>query len=438
MIFLSVDFGTSSVKAAVIGKNECVLATYKCCYTLCTTCDEHAELDALEVLAAFESIAKDAFSAYPMIGGICFDAFAPSVLLMNETGQPLTPIITHMDRRSRSECSDIMMKIPDFLDVTGILPYPGGVSITSLLWLKRYNKPVVDKAFRFGHLTTLIYHSLTGRWAMDGVNASMTGLFRTFEGGWATQILHAAEIPASLCPDITEPWDPPVALTAQAADRIGAHHPVQVWMGTQDVSAAQLGAGNHTDGDLLITSGSSEMLSLLCKNPKPDAAYYTRRSAISGLWQVFAIGIGGFALEWFRKAFCREMTEQVFYEEYLPGVLSKKQKPAVSFAPYLAGDRHCLDIRRGGFSELTLATSREDMFAAVLYGIQEPLRQILDQWRAKEFTIHHDVKITGNLVQSEAYLALKKQFYPDYELHHVEGSPLVGNVRLALDTMKKE
>lgn len=438
MIFLSVDFGTSSVKAAVIDQNECVLATYRCCYGLCTTSDEHAEIDALEVLAAFESIAKEAFAAYPTIGGICFDAFAPSVLLMNETGRPLTPIITHLDRRSRTECSDIMMKIPDFLDVTGVLPYPGGVSITSLLWLQRFSKPTFDKAFRFGHLTTLIYHSLTGRWAMDGVNASMTGLFRTFQGGWSSEILSAAEIPASLCPDITEPWDASAALTAQAANRIGAHNPVQVWMGTQDVSAAQLGAGNHTDGDLLITSGSSEMLSLLCSHPKPDAAYYTRRSAFPGLWQVFAIGIGGFALEWFRKAFCREMTEQVFYEEYLPGVLSKNQKPTVRFAPYLAGDRHCLDIRRGAFSELTLATGREDMFAALLYGIQEPLRQILDQWKTKGFTIHHDVKITGNLVQSEAYLALKKYFYPDYELHHVEGSPLVGNVRLALATMEKE
>lgn len=430
MLLLSVDFGTSSLKAAVMDTKERVLSTYKQSYVLHTTSDEHVQINALEIWNSFEMVLKKAFIAHPYIEGICFDAFAPSVLLFNDDGEPLTPVITHLDRRSRDQSKEIIALLPNYLSITGVLPYSGGVSATTLLWLNQHVPSLVKNAYRFGHLTTFIFHRLTGCWGMDGVNASMTGLFRTFQGGWDIGILNKLGISPQLCPDIIEPWDAPLPLLGSYAHGLGVKHEIKVWMGTQDVSAAQVGAGNTCSGDLLITSGSSEMLSLLNANPKPCTEYYTRRAACPGLWQLFAIGIGGFALEWFHNVFCSEMTEKDFYESYFPSVLLKNNKVDVEFMPYLAGDRHSMEIKHGSFVNLTLGTNRDDMLLAVIYGLQMPCKSIFNIWKKNGIGLNNDVKITGNLARSDAYLKFKMDLWPSLHLHRVEDSPLIGNVRL--------
>ena len=438
MLLFSADIGTSSLKAAVMDESGRTLGTFWRTYDLKVSGDR-VELNADEVYGAFISAAREAFHAHPEIEGVAFDAFAPSLTLMDGEGRAVSPVFTHMDRRSRAESRRIQSLIPPevYLARTGVLPYAGGVSATSLLWLKLHREALFRGAFKAGHFTTLLFRRLTGQWGMDGVNASMTGLFNTFSGGWSEEILSALGIPPDMLPPIREPWDAPAALSKEAARLMGARSGIPVFMGTQDVSAAQAGAGNAAPGDALMTSGSSEMLSVLCANPEPHEKYYVRRAAAPGLWQVFAIGIGGFAIEWFRKTLCADLSEEAFYNRFLPEKLFGCHVPGnVRFRPYLAGDRHSMAKKRGAFTGLTLGTTRDDLLMALVAGIQTPLTDALALLEAKGIPVRQPMKITGNLAQMEEYLEFKRGVFKGCVFERVEGSPLMGNVRLALSSLE--
>jgi len=57
---------------------------------------------------------------------------------MDESGNPLYPSIIHWDRRSIKQARKALALIGKerFLRLAGNLPYPGGISLTGLLWLK--------------------------------------------------------------------------------------------------------------------------------------------------------------------------------------------------------------------------------------------------------------------------------------------------------------
>ena len=135
-----------------------------------------------------------------------------------------------------------------------------------------------------------------------------------------------------------------------------------VAVGTNDAAAAQAGAGNTKAGDMLIVSGSSEMISILTDKAVVNDKYYLRRAAADGLWQIFAITASGLVIDWFRREFYKKWMRQHFTGkrcQRLSGILRHKK---VRFAPYIAGDRQSLMQRTGLLPVFTLDSTREDLF----------------------------------------------------------------------------
>ena len=100
MVILSADLGTSSVKLSVLDENLHILDSAKVEYQIRVKNGDWVELDADVVLEAMmEGIRK--LSKYAeQIELIGFDTFSPSMTFMDEEGNALYPILTHLDRRS--------------------------------------------------------------------------------------------------------------------------------------------------------------------------------------------------------------------------------------------------------------------------------------------------------------------------------------------------
>lgn len=49
-----------------------------------------------------------------------------------------------------------------FLSINGNLPFPGGISLTSIMWLKQHHPSLYRRTFRFGHLNTYLHRLFTG------------------------------------------------------------------------------------------------------------------------------------------------------------------------------------------------------------------------------------------------------------------------------------
>ena len=439
MNILSVDFGTSSVKLSVVDEQLNILDSAKVSYQIRVTNGDWIELDGDVVFdAMLEGIRK--LSAYAgSIGVIGFDTFSPSMTFMDEDGNALHPVLTHLDRRSKAQTQEILqvMGKDAFQKITGIQPFTGGASVTSVLWMKETRPDVFDRAYRLGHLNTYIYKRLTGVFATDPTNASMTGMYNTVTGnGWSKEICSTFGIPMEKLPEIVQTGTILGGLKKEVADACGLKEGTPVAFGGNDAATAQIGAGNRRSGEILNISGSSEMVSILSDTPKVNDKYYLRCSATPGLWQIFAITASGFAIDWFREEFYKDMDARTFFDKEMPDVIAHNLNTTeVGFLPYLAGDRQSLEPKRGAFTGLTLQATRKDFLAAIFLGIHEPILQTIRL--AEEFlTLDKTIKLTGGMVD-DAFLSIKHKLFPDYRFQVKLDCPVLGNAVLAMEGLKK-
>ncbi|GAH54746.1 unnamed protein product, partial [marine sediment metagenome] len=109
---------------------------------------------------------------------------------------------------------------------------------------------------------------------------------------------------------------------------------------------------------------------------------------------MFDITTGGFALEWFRSQFCREMSKEEFYNSYLRKLMEKKMSSPVNFNPYLAGDRTSLRQKKASFSGLTLSSTRDDCVFALMEGTVGRMKKTLKKM-AKLIDLDSTIYLTG-------------------------------------------
>ncbi|WP_434310549.1 FGGY-family carbohydrate kinase [Hominifimenecus sp. rT4P-3] len=435
-MFLSVDFGTSAVKAAIVNEEGKILCHSKADYSYLILPGEKNELRVEDLMGAFYQAAAGLPSELKKkVETVCYDTFSPSLIFLDRSGNLLYPnIITHLDRRSRAQTEYISKTFGNtaYMNISGIYPFPGGCSAMTLLWFRENMPEVLEKSYAVGHLTTLIHYLLTGNIMVDFVNASMLGVYETTtQGGWSKELLNAFELPEAIFPEILAPGTLGGSLKKDIAFKLGVREGISVCVGTNDVAAAQMGAGNQSSGCMMNTTGSSEIISVLTDQPRTDPGYYLRNAALPGLWQIFAITCGGFGVDWFWRQFCQEMTREEFYkfeEEQINRYLEVGSE-GVWFEPYLSGDRQSLEKKTGAFHGLTLGTTKGQMLVAYLAAIQDVIYGTVEK-AAKQIPLKSVVKVSGGMA-TESYLNLKKKLYPNYQLQMTEECPILGNVELA-------
>ena len=132
--------------------------------------------------------------------------------------------------------------------------------------------------------------------------------------------------------------------------------------------------------------------------------------------------------------FCKEMTKETFYEEYLEEVLSPNKVPEARFHPFLAGDRHRVVRKSGAFTRLTLNTTREDALLAVVYGIVSFQTEILSEWENK-VPLKKQIRHVGGGA-SDAYTGYKQSVLKNYSFVQLGETTLAGAAKLAMDALK--
>ncbi|HEX2945576.1 MAG TPA: FGGY-family carbohydrate kinase [Clostridia bacterium] len=435
MYILSMDFGTSSLKLALLERDLRVVKSLKVEYQYRIRNQNWVELDAETAISAMCRGIRELSGYADKIELVSFDTFSPSVTLMDSEGEALYPIIMHLDRRSKDQSQRIIdeMGTKKFQSITGIQPFIGGASVTSILWLMENEPALFEKAYKVAHFNTYVYHRLTGRWATDPVNASMTGMYETMGGSrWSDAICGTFGIPEGKLPDILQAGTIAGSLTKQASQLTGLREGIPVALGSNDAATAQIGAGNTKAGDILDISGSSEMVSILSDKAVVNDKYYLRKAATPGLWQIFAITASGLAIDWFRREFYRDMDDKAFFSVEFPKIIGENiTNSNIHFAPYIAGDRQSLEPKTATFSGITLQASRGDFLASILLGIHEP---ILETIRLAEafLQLNRNVKLTGGMVH-ESFIGLKKKIMEGFDFTIVDNCPILGNAILALE-----
>lgn len=398
MRVLAIDVGSSSVKAAWC-KNGKVKTMHES-DTPSMTKGRSVEIDARQLIAVLEKAIRELMTHHKHVDAIAIDTLCPGIGLADTKGTPLTNLITHQDRRSFPQAMEIEKHFgqTEHQRLTGNRPVPGGIGSTSLLWLKQNRPDIWKQKPRIVQPTTLLIHHLTGKWCMDVSQAAFTGLYDT-PGltGWSAELLAFLGIQQSQLPTLQ--WADELAgnLKADVADRLGLPDGIPVLPGIVDTSAAVM-ATDCRPGRLVHSSGSSDVLALVTDAYKlVDHVLWRPLGTgkhVKPRWlAVSTMAAGGSSIKWMRDQFFKELSHKQFWKllaktiteiESQESHRTQKQDnpPSARFLPLLAGDRTSLEEMQGEFSGLTLATTREDMLAAVIQALAIDNRRRLESLQA--------------------------------------------------------
>ena len=437
---LAVDTGTQSTKASIVDGNLNVLETSRVSYAPEVRSKNRVEIEADVLWDAFLK-ACASLRLKSEVGALSFATPCPSLLAMDPDGTPLTPIILHLDRRSHRQAVWALSRVGEerFLRTSGNLPIPGGISLTSILWIKEHWPDIYGRRGTvFGHIVTFFMKQLTGRFAIDPSNASFTGLYDTVGyGDWDEEILESLEISREKLPQVVMSTTVLGKLDGHVARSIGLPERIPVVVGANDTTCAAVGAGVTESGQLMNTSGTVEIMVLCLDRPLVGRNHLLRTHAYPNRWLAMrTVGAGGASLEWFRNSFCREMTRETFYDEYLPSVLDASKGSQARFHPFLSGDRHRIRQRSGSFTQLTLNTTREDFLLAMAAGIVSFQAKGLHEWR--EMVPLNDTICHVGGGASAAYTRFKQKYLKDYKFMQMGETAVIGAAKLGFEAVNRK
>ena len=371
---LSLDLGTTGVRAVVFGADGRTLGSAYARLALTYPAPDRIEQDALDFCTRSSEVIRRALTearcAPGDLRGLGIVTQRSSVVAWNSvTGRPLAPVIGWQDRRTLPRVNE--------LRALG-LPVNTLASCTKFEWLVREDAAVRAAAhrgqLRFGTPDVWLTSWLTGGEAFvtDPSCAGATGLIDPSAEGWLGPALELFEQ--------EDAWHPSLVATNAVVGMtdpkvFGAAIPVAARAGDQQ--AACFAQGVHRIGDAKLTFGTSAMLDR-CTGPTPSEA--PAGAYDLPLWRLLAadglvenafchegtVITAGAAIEWLQRIGVLESVAEL-------DALATAGRPGVTFVPALAGlgTPYMADQARGSFAGLGLDTERAELVRGVLDGIAQ-------------------------------------------------------------------
>jgi xylulokinase len=441
MNLLGLDIGSSSVKAAVLVngrvRGKIVRTSFKTRHE-----NVRVEVDPQSLLKALAQAIDQLGRPAKSVDVIGLSAMSPAWVAMDARGKPLTPIVTHQDRRSTEVAIELERRIGKerFLKLSGNRPIPGGISVTTWAWYLQNEPRALRGADLVGHLNTFLHRQMTGARVIDPSNASFTGFYSTpDQGGWSEELCDEVGVAKSLLPEVIEADRVGGTISRAAALRFGLTEGTPMLAGLVDTSSAMLLSGAAI-GQITNNCGSTDVLALCAGRAVPHERLLTRALGVGRKWMsVGTLAAAGSAMQWMRCQMFRDLSESRFWK-----LVSKLSKPearlgggkhatspagSVCFEPYLAGERTNVEQRTGAFVGLTLSTTREQMLAAVIQALAEASAARLDLFRQLHLPIRHRVMLTGGSADGLADL-LHREWKGKWTFYVEEEATLRGLAKL--------
>jgi len=373
------------------------------------------------------------------VGVISFSVTTPGLVPMEEDGKAIGPAILMLDGRSHKQAREIRQLVGEekFLNETCNLPVSGGSSLCSILWIRENQPEVWDRAAKFGHCNTYMTKRFTGQWAIDPSTTSITGLYNTTRHDltWNRDVLAMARIPENKLPPLIQSYHKVGNILPEVAADLGLPEDCDVLCGGNDAVLAALSGGLTAPGDINFICGTCEITNVCVDRPVSSRNFNVRCHVIPNRWVTFfVLNTGGLAFEWFHSVFCRDMTLDHFFEDYIPTVLenflhsdnpNSLEADLPEYVPYLQGCRYSLEQLTASLLGLTLETTREKILLALIKGNAVYHREHLKEV-AGLVKLGQIVMTTGGAAKIRGFLQAKKRWTGDFEYKYQDQSSLLG------------
>jgi gluconokinase len=412
-LVLALDIGTSSTRALIFDCAGRTLRGSECQieFELTTTPDGGAEVDPIALLDLVCQSIDGVLRQSPVeIAAVGVASFWHSLMGIDRSGAPTTPVYLWADTRSRVDIDDIKRKFdPDELwRRTGCFVH-SSYWAGKLRWLGRTAPEVVEQTTRWCAFSDYLLNTLFGAEGTSISMASSTALMNASTHEWDELAVKAAGVDPETLPSIRNERQPHTSIGAVYARRWPALASCPWFGGIGDGGCANVGSGGIGPSRIALTVGTSGALRMIAALPKGKSS-----SAPASLWTYrlddqravigAAISNGGKVIDWLA-----ELTGTTFGgPEMDEAATLEPDGHGLTILPFLAGERAPIwsDWATGGITGLTLATTAADLFQAAMESVSYRLAMIYAELATQADADHQIVANGGAILRSEPWLQM--------------------------------
>ncbi len=456
---LCIDLGTSGPKTALVSVHGEVIAHDFMGNDLIILHGGGAEQDPAQwwdtIIKTSRKVIKKGAVPVDDIEAVCCTSQWSGTVPVDREGNHLMNAIGWMDTRGEPYIEEIISgpakvedysvrKISRWLRLTGGAPTKSGKDpLAHILYIKNELPEIYEKTYKFLEPKDFINMKLTGRF---------TSTFDTITLHWVTDNrdinnIHYNDSLMKMCrldreklPDLCSSTDIIGTLKSDVAKKLGLKSDVKVIGGTPDVQSASIGSGAVKDYEGHIYIGTSSWLTCHVPFKKTDIIHSIASlpSGIPGRYLVTnEQETAGKCLTFLHD--CIYSEEKGFIELKNPdniydtfNRLAEKAPPgsnSLMFLPWLYGERTPIEDStvRGGFLNLSLENSRNDIIRSVYEGVAYNTRWLFKYVKKFIKKEMESLNIIGGGANSDIWCQIFSDVL-DIEIKRVK-NPILANLR---------
>jgi gluconokinase len=377
-VVIGIDLGTSAVKVLAVTTDGNQVALESEFYGLETPQPLYVEQDPEAVYRATMRVLARVIADVRLRGNnvaaIGFSAAMHGVLCVDEAGEPISRVLTWMDRRSSAIADGWRADgtAAKLYRETGAPMHPM-LPIAKLRWLADHDAALFKRASRFVGLKELFVYRWTGEWLIDWGIAGATGMFDFASRTWSAHALELAGVDAARLSTPAAPSTARTKIHPAIAHELGIGEDTAVVLASSDGALANIGTGT-SPGDLAVTLGTSGAVRTLSAVPILDGR--GRTFCYPADDTTFVIGgptsSAGASLDWIFALLLAETPKE---KRFLQATgLAAQVAPGAdgcTVLPFLSGERapYWDSSLRGSFAGLDLAHDRRSVLRASFEGV---------------------------------------------------------------------
>jgi gluconokinase len=408
-LILAVDVGTSSIRALLYDKTGKVMTGIegRVTYEMRLTADGGVEIDADELVSltcrAIDEALHQGAQLTEEICGVGLCTFWHSLLGVGGDGQPLTPLYSWDDTRSRFDARAISRRID--VDAahsrTGVIPH-SSYQLARLVWLKRISPELFSGVAHWMTFSEYLLFKLFGQRLASVSMASGTGLFNPNLCQWDDELLALAGIKLSQLAPLATDEEALVGLTEEYGKRWPALHQLPWLPAYGDGACSNIGSGCVTDDHVALMVGTSGALRVCFQADKvriPGGLWCyraTRKYFVMG----GALSNGGDVYAWSVKTLNLDVRRT---EEQLAKMTPDDH--GLTVLPFFSGERSTgwQDHARAVIAGMTLSTAPVEILRASLEAVAYRFAAIYQRLREEIPVSNRIIASGGGLLKSPAW-----------------------------------
>ncbi|MBO0452101.1 gluconokinase [Candidatus Enterococcus murrayae] len=392
-VFLGIDVGTTAIKLGVIQKNELL---YSSELPLQTYGDDQIKYQNGTVLL---TILQAGILAIPekirqQVTLISFSTAMHSIMPADGRNQ----LFLWSDLQAAESIEGFKQTdlASHFYEISGT-PIHAMSTFAKLLYFQESTS--YPKDMHWYGIKELLMEYFTGKPIIDYATASATGLFDLRKKQWSGEILDFLGIKEEQLAELAD-TNQEYRMLPNRCDLFGFSNNSRVVIGASDGTLAAYASYYSTGRTASLTIGTSAAVRQTTKTiqldqKKQNFCYYLKNDLlISGA----PSNNGGVILAWAANYFAENPAK--FYER-IPELLAETEVGAngLRFWPYLNGERapYWNNDLKGGFYDLTLQHTKNDMLRSVIEGVLLNIRQLVELV-AKD----QELSVSGGFFQTAA------------------------------------